>query len=62
MRTRRRIPLLLAALLGTAFTRSIDLPFAVNCDDVDATYRDGVLNLHLKRCEADKPRQIAVQS
>jgi len=44
------------------FTRSVDLPFAVDTDKVDASYRDGVLKVQLQRSEADKPKQITVQS
>jgi len=44
------------------FTRSVDLPFAVDTDKVDASYRDGVLKVQLQRSEADKPKQIAVQN
>ena len=43
------------------FTRSVDLPFAVDADNVEATYRDGVLKIQLQRSEADKPKQITVQ-
>jgi len=44
------------------FTRSVDLPFAVDPEKVEATYRDGVLNVRLERAEADKPKQITVKS
>ena len=44
------------------FTRSIDLPFTADADSVEATYRDGVLEVRLHRREADKPKQITVQS
>jgi len=44
------------------FARSLDLPFAVDSDNVDATYRDGVLKIRLQRSEVDKPRQITIKS
>ena len=44
------------------FTRSVDLPFAVDADKVEASCRDGVLKVQLQRSEADKPKQITVQS
>jgi HSP20 family protein len=45
-----------------SFTRSIQLPFAVDVAKVDATFRNGVLNVMLPRAEEDKPRKIAVKS
>lgn len=44
------------------FTRSFQLPFPVNVGKVDATFRDGVLNISLPRAEEDKPRKIKVKS
>ena len=44
------------------FTRTVDLPFAVDADSVQASYRDGILEVKLERAEADKPKQITVQS
>jgi len=44
------------------FTRSVDLPFAVDTDKVGASYHDGVLKVQLRRSEADKPKRITVQS
>ena len=44
------------------FTRSIQLPFPVDVDQVDATFKNGVLNISLPRAEEDKPRKIAVKS
>lgn len=42
------------------FTRSINLPFEVETDDVEATLKNGVLNLMLPRAEADKPKKITI--
>lgn len=42
------------------FTRTFQLPFAVDADRAQAQYRNGILALRLQRPEADKPRRIAV--
>jgi HSP20 family protein len=44
------------------FTRSVELPFAVDSENIEATYRDGILEIELHRSEADKPKKITVQS
>jgi HSP20 family protein len=44
------------------FTRSIQLPFPVNVEGVDATFKNGVLSVSLPRAEEDKPRKITVKS
>jgi HSP20 family protein len=44
------------------FTRSIQLPFSVDVNQVEATFKNGVLNIALPRAEEDKPRKIAVKS
>jgi HSP20 family protein len=43
------------------FRRVITLPEDVDPDRVEARYRDGVLQITIKRREAAKPRQIAVK-
>jgi HSP20 family protein len=43
------------------FTRSVRLPFPVEGDAVEAQYRNGVVEIHLPREAATKPRKIAVQ-
>ena len=45
-----------------SFVREIELPFAIDQDHVEATCRDGILDVRLQRCEADKPKKIAVKS
>jgi HSP20 family protein len=45
-----------------SFARSIQLPFLVNVNKVDATFHNGVLSIILPRAEEDKPRKIAVKS
>jgi len=44
------------------FTRSIQLPFPVDVNQVEATFKNGILNLALPRAEEDKPRKITVKS
>jgi HSP20 family protein len=43
------------------FRRLINLPDDVDPDQVEARYRDGVLQIHVKRREASRPRQIEVK-
>ncbi len=43
------------------FSRSIELPFRVDADQVQATFDQGVLQIRLPRAEEDKPRKISVQ-
>jgi len=43
------------------FSRSIELPFRVDADQVEATFDQGVLQIRLPRSEEDKPRKISVQ-
>lgn len=44
------------------FSRTIQMPFAVDPDAVDASFKDGVLNITLPRAEADKPKKITIKS
>ncbi len=44
------------------FTRSLQLPFQVDVDKVEATFRNGVLMVAMPRAEEDKPRKITVKS
>lgn len=43
------------------FSRTIQLPYAVNADKVEATLKNGLLRLWLPRLEEDRPRKIAVK-
>ena len=43
-----------------AFMRSIELPFSVEGEQVEATYKKGVLCVKLPRAERDRPRKISV--
>lgn len=42
------------------FTRSLQLPFDIQVDKVEARFSNGVLQIALPRAEADKPRKIGV--
>ncbi len=42
------------------FVRSFALPKTVNHEAIQATYKDGVLEVHVPKAEAAKPRQITV--
>jgi HSP20 family protein len=44
-----------------SFRRLITLPEDVDPDRVEAHYRDGVLEIHIQRREATRPRQIEVK-
>jgi HSP20 family protein len=44
------------------FSRSFDLPFAVEADKVKARFSKGVLHVELPRAEAEKPRKIEIKS
>jgi HSP20 family protein len=44
-----------------SFSRTIQLPYAIDADSVGAACRDGVLRITMKRPEVDKPRRIEVQ-
>lgn len=43
------------------FTRSIGLPTKVKGDAIEASYKDGVLNLRLPKAEEVKPKRIPIQ-
>ena len=45
-----------------AFKRSIQLPYPVQSDKIEASFKNGVLNITLPRAEQDKPRKITVKS
>jgi HSP20 family protein len=44
------------------FTRTLQLPFPVKVEGIDAAFRNGVLTIQLPRAEEDKPRKISVRS
>ena len=45
-----------------SFQRSFTLPSTIDYEKVQATFKDGVLELHMPRLESAKPRQIAINS
>jgi HSP20 family protein len=44
------------------FSRTLQLPFPVSVPKIEATFKQGVLNVRLPRAEQDKPRKITVKS
>ena len=44
------------------FSRSFQLPFAIEADNVEAVFENGVLHVSLPRAEAEKPKKIAVKT
>jgi HSP20 family protein len=44
------------------FSRSIQLPFRVDSERVEAKFKRGILQLTLPRAEQDKPRKITVSA
>ena len=45
-----------------SFRRAFELPAAIDADQVEATHRNGVLELRLPKTPEHKPRQIAVKA
>jgi len=44
------------------FSRSLVLPTSVSADKIEATYKDGVLDVVVPKTEEAKPKQIKIQS
>jgi HSP20 family protein len=44
------------------FTRTFQLPFTVEANNVEAKFDKGVLHIALPRAEAEKPRKISVKA
>jgi HSP20 family protein len=42
------------------FVRSFTLPETVNHEAIQATYKDGILEVHIPKAEETKPRQIQI--
>ncbi|HSK31093.1 MAG TPA: Hsp20/alpha crystallin family protein [Candidatus Limnocylindria bacterium] len=42
------------------FSRSFSLPQTVKSGEIKATYRDGILEIHVPKAEEAKPKQIAI--
>jgi HSP20 family protein len=45
-----------------SFSRTMRLPTEVQADKVDATYKDGILNITLPKSEAVEPKKIEIKS
>ena len=45
-----------------SFSRTIQLPFMVDTNKVEASFKNGILLINLPRAEADKPKKIAIKS
>ena len=44
------------------FNRAIQLPFPVDVNKVEATFKNGVLHVSMPRAEADRPKKITVKT
>ena len=47
---------------GGQFTKTVDLPFNVQPDKVDASFSKGILRITLPRAEAEKPKKITIKN
>jgi HSP20 family protein len=45
-----------------SFTRTLQLPFPIEVNNVEATFKNGILTIGLPRAEKDRPRKITVKS
>ncbi|SDZ06945.1 HSP20 family protein [Jannaschia faecimaris] len=45
-----------------SFLRSLELPFRVNPDHIDARFADGILTVEMQRPEDDKPKHIQIKA
>lgn len=45
-----------------SFMRSISVPSAINADEIDANFENGILTLTLPKAEEVKPRRISVKA
>lgn len=44
------------------FTRSVVMPAAVDADKVEAKYNDGILEVHIPKAKAAKPKKIPIKT
>jgi HSP20 family protein len=42
------------------FARTFSLPQTVKSDEIKASYRDGILEIHVPKTEEAKPKQISI--
>jgi len=47
---------------GGQFSKTVDLPFNVQADKVDAGFSKGMLHITLPRAEAEKPKKITIKN
>ena len=45
-----------------AFSRTVELPFRIDPDRVQARFSNGVIEIELQRPEADKPKRISINA
>ena len=45
-----------------SFNRTIQLPFMVDTNKVEASFKNGILLIFLPRAEADKPRKVEIKT
>ena len=45
-----------------SFARTVQLPFRVDPEKVQARYQDGILEVELERLEADRPKKIQIRA
>ncbi len=50
----------LAERVRTKFSRSFSLPETAKQDGIEATYKDGILEIRVPKVEEVKPRQIEI--
>ena len=48
--------------IGSTFSRSVTLPDSVDGERVNASYKDGILEVHLPRAPEVRPRKIAIET
>jgi HSP20 family protein len=44
------------------FSRTVQLPFRVDADKVQAHFNNGILEIELQRLEADRPKKIEIRA
>ena len=44
------------------FSKTIELPFAIQADKVEARFTKGILSITVPRAEAEKPKKVTVKS
>lgn len=44
------------------FSRSVELPFRIDPDSIDARFENGVLMVEMQRPEGDKPKRIEIKA